>query len=706
MTPSDTPNPDLIAEIESLRGRLAEAEETLRAIRGGEVDALVVSGPEGDRVYTLKGEDRSYRVLVESVNEGALILTSDGTVMYANSRFARMIGVSLEKIIGASIDSFVANQDHEALKALIGEGVRYAARREIALTKAHTNELLPAYISISPMVLDEASALSAVVTDLTEAKRTQRELARHRDHLEDLVRERTAEVQTANEELRVEIEERRQIEEALRESEARLQATLRSSADEIWIVDAQARIALVSDTVTENLGIGSGELEDVFGAIKRLEILTPDGTPRPEEETPLLLSLRGETIRKVEEMIRNVATGELRWREVSSVPIRDYDGIIIGATAVARDITDRKRAEQALAESERYFRAVYDNSQDAILIIDDEGRFASANPAVQDLYGLPQDQLVGRDIGEFAAPDFDVRRAWEELRKTGAFCAEHKLIAADGTERIVETHATANMLPGRHLAVIHDVTGEVRLREQLTHQVALLQQALLPPAPKSIEGYAVASKYIPAFAGEQEIGGDFYDLFLTESGEIGLMIGDVSGKGIEAAALAAVTRSTVRAFAYDLSSPSAALNHANALLAAQQFNKSQFVTAFLALVDPATGVVRYASAGHPPAIVQCVGGAMGLLDTGSAPLGVLESPDYAEYTTRLDVGDRMVIYTDGISESRKGSILFGTEGIEQVLVEHGAEPPDVLAESILEAAKNFAEGKLRDDTALVIICRS
>lgn len=573
MTPADTPNPDLIAEIENLRGQLAEAEETLRAIRGGEVDALVVSGPEGDRVYTLKGEDRSYRVLVESVNEGALILTSDGTIMYANSTFARMIDVSLERIIGAPIEVFVPQSSREALKTLLRDGARHAVRREMHLIRRSTSESLPVYISISPMVLDEASALSVVVTDLTETKRTERELARHRDHLEELVRERTAEVQETNQRLLNEIEERRVV-------------------------------------------------------------------------------------------------------------------------------------ESALAESERFFRAVYDATQDAIVVADDEGRYVSANPAVIDVFGLSQDELVGHAVCEFMEPGSDFAGFWREFLQTGVLSEERKLIATDGTARIVESRATANMLPGRHLDVIHDVTGEVRLREQLTHQVALLQQALLPPAPKSIEGYAVASRYIPAFAGEQEIGGDFYDLFLTESGAIGLMIGDVSGKGIEAAALAAVTRSTVRAFAYDLSSPSAALNHANALLAAQQFNKYQFVTAFLALVDPATGVVRYASAGHPPAIVQCVGGAMGLLDTGSAPLGVLESPDYAEYTTRLDVGDRMVIYTDGISESRKGSILFGTEGIEQVLVEHGAEPPDVLAESILEAAKNFAEGKLRDDTALVIICRS
>ena len=832
MTSADTPNRDLVAEIEDLRAQLAEAQETLRAIRSGEVDALVVSGPDGDRVYTLKGEDRSYRVLVESVNEGALILTSDGTIMYANSTFARMIGVSLEKIIGVRLDVFVPEPGRAALETLLRDGARHAVRREMHLIRRSTNESLPVYVSIGPMVLDEASALSAVVTDLTEAKRTQRELARHRDHLEDLVRERTAEVQTANEELRVEIEERRQIEEALRESEARLQATLRSSADEIWIVDAQARIALVSDTVTENLGIGSGELEDVFGAIKRLEILTPDGTPRPEEETPLLLSLRGETIRKVEEMIRNVATGELRWREVSSVPIRDYDGIIIGATAVVRDITERKhaeealresearfrimadgipqiiwvhdaegrlqfvnrayseffgvtldhvhstgwqalvhpddydayvgeflnatrerrhyhaegrvqnargewrwidshgrprfsqsgefqgvagssvditerkQAEQALAESERFFRAVYDSTQDAIVVADDDGRYVSANPAVFDVFGLSQDEMVGRTVGEFMEPGSDFAGFWSKFLQTGMLSEERKLLAADGTARVVESRATANMLPGRHLDVIHDVTGEVMLRDQLQRQVNLLQRALLPPAAEEHTGLCGRLEVYPGLCGQA---GDWRRLLRP------LHYGIGRARTYDRRCIRQRHRGRRPGRCDAQHRPGLCLRSVLSQRGAQPLECAAGDSAVQPL-PVRDGISRAPGPGYRCGpIRQCrpsacaglgAGGVVRYLNTGSAPLGVLDATKYAEYTAHLDVGDRMVIYTDGISEARKGSALFGTEGIERVLVEHGHEPPDVLVESVLEAAKEFAEGQLRDDTALVVICRS
>jgi formate hydrogenlyase transcriptional activator len=92
-----------LLQIEGLRMRLEEAEETLRAIRKGEVDALVVSTAEGDRVFTLMGAEHPYRVMVETMNEGAVTLASDGTILYCNQRFADIVKGSLEKVIGEAL---------------------------------------------------------------------------------------------------------------------------------------------------------------------------------------------------------------------------------------------------------------------------------------------------------------------------------------------------------------------------------------------------------------------------------------------------------------------------------------------------------------------------------------------------------------------------------------------------------------------------
>jgi PAS domain S-box-containing protein len=141
---------------------------------------------------------------------------------------------------------------------------------------------------------------------------------------------------------------RKKAENALRESEERLRMTLLSAADEIWIVDAQQRIVSISDSVMENLGVNSDKWADIEAALNQLEVLHPNGSPRSREDNILPRALRGEVIKNQQEIIRNLATGQLHWREVSGVPVRDSEGTIIGAVAVARDITDRKQVEKEL----------------------------------------------------------------------------------------------------------------------------------------------------------------------------------------------------------------------------------------------------------------------------------------------------------------------------------------------------------------------
>src|SRR5215212_10773232 len=108
-----------VVELEHLRTRLREAEETLAAIRNGEVDSLIVTGPDGDHVFSLKGAEQPYRVFVEQMLEGAVTLTPDGTILYCNRRFAEMMKTRLEKVIGAQIQSFVQSGDREELGSVL-----------------------------------------------------------------------------------------------------------------------------------------------------------------------------------------------------------------------------------------------------------------------------------------------------------------------------------------------------------------------------------------------------------------------------------------------------------------------------------------------------------------------------------------------------------------------------------------------------------
>ena len=116
----------LKAELKELKARLAEVEGTLNAIRNGEVDALVSSGPDGDQIFTLQGAETPYRILVEEMNQGALMLVPDGTILYANTRFASLSKTPLEQVIGSSWQKFFLSQsDIERLFYRANEPIEY-----------------------------------------------------------------------------------------------------------------------------------------------------------------------------------------------------------------------------------------------------------------------------------------------------------------------------------------------------------------------------------------------------------------------------------------------------------------------------------------------------------------------------------------------------------------------------------------------------
>jgi len=159
------------AEVEDLRARLLEAEETLRAIRRGEVDALVVEGARGEQVFTLKGADHSYRIFLEEMYEGAVTLTADGVILYCNRRFAEIVGLPLEEVIGGSIFRFVREAIRPELEAILSGGLEGAGKGE--LTFLNGGEPVPVYLAASALPLEEVKAVCLVVTDLTEQKRNQ-----------------------------------------------------------------------------------------------------------------------------------------------------------------------------------------------------------------------------------------------------------------------------------------------------------------------------------------------------------------------------------------------------------------------------------------------------------------------------------------------------------------------------------------------------
>ena len=164
-------------ELAALRSRLAEAEETLRAIRNGEVDTVVVAGRQGPQVFTLQGAGEAYRMLIESMNEGALTLTADETILYANQCFARLVECPLEQVIGSSFRRFLSAEDRATIRSLLKRGGQAGSKTQVLL-KGGAGSKTAVQISIRPLPEHgvNGATLGVVVTDLTEARRNEERL--------------------------------------------------------------------------------------------------------------------------------------------------------------------------------------------------------------------------------------------------------------------------------------------------------------------------------------------------------------------------------------------------------------------------------------------------------------------------------------------------------------------------------------------------
>lgn len=175
---------ELETEIAQLRSQLEEANDTIEAIRTGQVDALVVKDKNGHQLYTLKSADQTYRVFIEKMKEGALTLNNKGVILYSNSRFAKMINMPLAKVIGMHFENLVPGEFRETFDKLIEEGWQSESKGEIYLINQE-NELVPFLISLTTLELDEGTALSVILTDLTIQKENEKELKQKNDQLQE-----------------------------------------------------------------------------------------------------------------------------------------------------------------------------------------------------------------------------------------------------------------------------------------------------------------------------------------------------------------------------------------------------------------------------------------------------------------------------------------------------------------------------------------
>jgi sigma-B regulation protein RsbU (phosphoserine phosphatase) len=241
--------------------------------------------------------------------------------------------------------------------------------------------------------------------------------------------------------------------------------------------------------------------------------------------------------------------------------------------------------------------------------------------------------------------------------------------------------------------------AERELQEEELNRAREIQQALLPKEIPQIEGFEVAGTWEPA----RIVGGDYFDVIKLSEQKLGICIADVVGKGVPAALFMANVQATVRAYASESASPAWLCQRVNSVVCAN-ITAEKFVTLFYGILDARQKTMEYVSAGHPRPILKNASGEVTQLDNGGAALGVFPNWRYEDSFVQLAPGDRLVLFTDGITEAaRPDGEQFGEEGLIRLIKTMADEPPSKLNKNLLTDVKSFCDSRLEDDATLISI---
>jgi phosphoserine phosphatase RsbU/P len=247
----------------------------------------------------------------------------------------------------------------------------------------------------------------------------------------------------------------------------------------------------------------------------------------------------------------------------------------------------------------------------------------------------------------------------------------------------------------RQLLDRHRLDDQLRLAQEV-------QAGLLPTHAPHVAGYSMAGRCIPTF----EIGGDCFDYIPLPDGRLGVVVADVSGKGIPAALVMASFRTLVRTHAHSSVHPADLAAVTNRLLP-EHISRASFVTAFYGVLDPATGRFAYVNCGHNPPLLVRADGTSEELTCGGVPLGAFSDATYRDSSVQLDRGDVLAIYTDGVVENDDDEFGdFGTARLTEVITRHRGRAPQEILETVVAETKQYhGISTYPDDFTLLVIKR-
>ncbi len=361
------------------------------------------------------------------------------------------------------------------------------------------------------------------------------------------------------------------------------------------------------------------------------------------------------------------------------------------------EVKVQKRTAE-LRRSYQRFQELLESAPDAMVIVDENAEIVLVNAQVEAVFGYRREELIGRQIDilvpanlrdAHAAHRYDYF-ADPHARPMGQGLDLHGL-RKDGTEFPVEI--SLSPLPTDEGVLVSSAIRDVTERRR----AEVLERSFVPDHLPDIPGVELAARFIPGGTGV-EVGGDWYDVLEVGDGRIGLMIGDVAGRGLEAAAVMTQLRNALRAYALEAHPPAEALARLNSV--AWALEDSVMATIVYLVYDPSTGILRFANAGHLPPLLVDRDGAARYLERGrSVPVGVQPASRYDEAEYLVDTGATLLLYTDGLVEKRRVRIDDGLAQLARAASAGTRQDLEALCERVLESVGPDTE----DDIAMIAL---
>jgi PAS domain S-box-containing protein len=679
--------------------------------------------------------DRARKIL-NVAHSAFMSMDEDGRITYWNIRAEETFGLSRDDAVGRNVIELIVP---ERYRERLRQGFRrFKAGGEAPLLNHRTEQValradgaeIPIELIVSAVREDEGFSFHAFITDISE----RREQEAERQELLD------------------------RLERALAGSEQRLQAIVDSLAEAITIRGLDDRLIYANRAALDRLSLSSVEelaAADPRALMGNYSAVGEDGRELSMDDLPSVRLLRGEEPAPL--MLRSLdkSTGEESWALLKAAPVRDLDGEIEAAVTIIEDVTVSKRLQlrgEFLAAAATVLASSLDYQQTlrnvaglavpqiadwcAVDLFDEDGArepvaVAHVDPARLDTAAklrayepeqLDPDQGLGR-----------VRRTGEpliyndipdELLVTAAVDEEHlRLLREVGMRAAIIVPLSVR---GRTIGALTMVSaesrrtfdeGDVEFAGQIAARASLavenarlyserseiartLQNSLLPEAIPEIPDWEISALYRPA-GQESEVGGDFYDFW--EAGEDWLMmIGDVTGKGVRAAAVTSLVRHAAWTASEFDPAPAHVLGRVNAAL--RRRPSLSVCTALCLRLQGAHATV--ASGGHPLLLLL---GEEGVSEVGFAGtlLGAFTEGEWPEQGFTLNPGETLVAITDGVTDTLGlEDERFGARRLKELLADIRREPPMVIRERLIGALESFQVGSQADDTALVVMRRS